>query len=87
MRVYDYISTIGSLTLLLKRISIHFLESIYNSILVIVNTLLKYIYLELYREVSTIEDLVYIFNKVVITRHDILDRIILNRDKLFTLQF
>ena len=42
-------------------------------------------YLELYREVSTIEDLVYIFNKVVIARYEILDRIILDRDKLFIL--
>ena len=59
----------------------------YNSILVIVDMLSKYAYLELYREVSTVEDLVYIFNKVMITRYSILDRIILDRDKLFTSQF
>ena len=56
---------------------------IYNSILVIMNTLTKYIYMELYKEASTIEDLVYIFNKVVIVRYRILDKIILDRDKLF----
>ena len=40
---------------------------IYNSILVIVDMLTKYAYLELYKEVFTIEDLVYIFNKIMIT--------------------
>ena len=62
-------------------------STIYDSILVIINTLIKYAYLELYKEVSTIEDLVYIFNKIVITQYGIPDRIILDRDKLFTSQF
>ena len=61
--------------------------TIYNSILVIVNTLIKYTYLKLYKEASTAEDLIYIFNKIVIAQHGILDKIILDRDKLFTLQF
>ena len=47
--------------------------------------LTKYTYLELYKEVFTIEDLAYIFNKIVITRYKILDKIVLNRDKLFIL--
>ena len=47
--------------------------------------LTKYIYLELYKEASTIEDLVYIFNKIMIAQHRILDKIVLDRDKLFTL--
>ena len=51
----------------------------------IMNTLTKYTYLELYKEASTIEDLAYIFNKILIARHGILDKIILDRDKLFTL--
>ena len=38
----------------------------YDSILVIVNMLTKYAYLELYKEVFIIKDLVYIFNKIVI---------------------
>ena len=53
----------------------------------IVNTLTKYTYLELYKEVFITEDLVYIFNKIVIARHRILDKIVLDQDKLFTLQF
>ena len=51
---------------------------VYNSILVIVDSLTKFIYLEPYKEVSTIEDLVYIFNKVVIIRHSILDKLMSN---------
>ena len=51
---------------------------VYDSILVIVDSLTKFIYLELYREASTIEDLVYIFNKVVIIRHSILDKLMLD---------
>ena len=49
------------------------------------NILTKYIYLELYREASIVEDLAYIFNKVVIVRYRILNKIVLNRDKLFIL--
>ena len=53
----------------------------------IVDTLIKYIYLKLYKKVSTVVDLVYIFSKIVITRYDIPDKIVSNRDKLFILQF
>ena len=56
----------------------------YDSILVIMDTLTKYAYLEPYKEASTTEDLAYIFNKIVIIWHGILDKIVLNRDKLFT---
>ena len=59
----------------------------YNSILVIVDTLTKYAYLEPYKEASTTEDLAYIFNKIVIARHGIPDKIVSDRDKLFTSQF
>ena len=45
---------------------------------------MKFIYLKLYKETSTIEDLVYIFNKVMIIRHGILDKLMSNQDKLFT---
>ena len=59
----------------------------YDSILVIVDSLTKFAYLEPYKEASTAEDLAYIFNKVVIARHGIPDRLVLDRDKLFTSQF
>jgi hypothetical protein len=38
----------------------------YNSILIFIEVLIKYIYLELYKESSIVEDLVYIFYKVII---------------------
>ena len=47
--------------------------------------LTKYIYLKLYKKVFIVEDLIYIFNKVVIVRYKILNKIILNKDKLFIL--
>ena len=50
----------------------------YNSILVIMNILTKYAYLELYKEAFTVEDLAYIFNKIVIARHGIPDKIVLD---------
>ena len=46
--------------------------------------LIKYTYLELYKKAFIAEDLVYIFNKIVITRYRIPDKIVLDRDKLFT---
>jgi hypothetical protein len=56
----------------------------YNSILVINDRLTKYVYLELYLEVLNVEDLVYTFLKVVIVRYEIPNKLISNRDKLFT---
>ena len=61
------------------------MSATYNSILVIINILTKYTYLKLYKKASITKDLVYIFNKIVIVRYRILDKIVLNRDKLFTL--
>ena len=55
----------------------------YDSILVIVDTLTKYAYLKLYKEAFIAEDLAYIFNKIVIARHGISDKIVSDRDKLF----
>jgi hypothetical protein len=38
---------------------------VYNSILIINDTLIKYIYLILYKELLTVEDLVYIITRIV----------------------
>ena len=53
----------------------------------IIDILTKYTYLELYKEVFITEDLVYIFNKIVIAQYGILDKIVSDQDKLFTSQF
>ena len=42
------------------------------------NTLTKYTYLELYKEAFTVKDLIYIFNKIIIAQHEILDKIVLD---------
>ena len=44
----------------------------------IVDILIKYAYLELYKEVFITKDLVYIFNKIVIAQYKILDKIVLD---------
>ena len=56
-------------------------------ILVVINRLIKYIYFILYLEVLLVEDLAYIFLKYIISNYSLLEEIILDRDKLFTLKF
>jgi hypothetical protein len=59
----------------------------YNSILIVTDRLIKYAHFIPYKEGSTAEELVYIFNRNVITNHGIPEEIINNRDKLFTSNF
>jgi hypothetical protein len=59
----------------------------YDSILVIVDRLTKYAYFVPYQEKSTAEDLAYIFAKEVVANHGRPQRIISDRDKLFTSKF
>jgi hypothetical protein len=59
----------------------------YNLILVITNRLIKYAYFIPYKENLTVEELVYIFNRNIITNYEILKEIISNRDKLFISNF
>ena len=59
----------------------------YDSILVIVDKLTKYVHLEPFKEVATAEELAYTFVKRIVAQHGTLDQIISDRDKLFTSQF
>jgi antitoxin component of RelBE/YafQ-DinJ toxin-antitoxin module len=59
----------------------------YNSILIVTDRLTKYAYFILYKKGLTVEELVYTFNRNVITNYRIPEEIISNRDKLFTLNF
>ena len=59
----------------------------YNSILTIVNQLIKEVYFVLYKKVSNAEELVYIFLRNITALQDLSDEIISDRDKLFTLNF
>ena len=53
----------------------------------IVYRLMKYIYIILYKESSTVEDLVQVLLKTVFIYYRVLDEIILDRDKLFISKF
>jgi hypothetical protein len=57
----------------------------YDFILVITDRLIKYTYIILYLEASTVEDLAYTFLKVIITNYSALEEIISDRDKFFIL--
>jgi hypothetical protein len=47
--------------------------------------LTKYIYIILYLEASMVEDLAYVFLRVIVVNYSALEEIILDRDKLFIL--
>jgi hypothetical protein len=59
----------------------------YDSILVIINRLTKYIYIILYLEASMAEDFVYAFLRVVVANHSIPEKMILDKDKFFISRF
>ena len=59
----------------------------YNSILVITDRLIKYVYFINYIEVLNAEDLIYTFLRMMFANHDILTKIISDWDKLFIFKF
>jgi hypothetical protein len=60
---------------------------IYDSILIVINQLIKYAYFIFYKEGLTVEELIYIFNRNIIINYGILEEVISNRDKLFISNF
>jgi hypothetical protein len=57
----------------------------YDFILVVTDRLTKYTYIILYLEVNTVEDLAYMFLRVVVTNYSALEKIISDKNKLFIL--
>jgi hypothetical protein len=57
----------------------------YNSILVVTDRLTKYTYIILYLKASIIEDLAYIFLRVVVANYSALEEMISDKNKLFIL--
>jgi hypothetical protein len=57
----------------------------YDSILVIIDRLIKYTYIILYLEANIIEDLAYMFLRIVIVNHNILEEMISDKNKFFIL--
>ena len=70
--------------LLLKKI---LTKVIYDLILTIVNWLIKKVRFLPYKEALNAKELTYIFLQNVITLYELSDKIISDRDKLFTLNF
>ena len=60
---------------------------VYNSILVIIDRLIKYIYFILYMKSSILEDLVYAFLRIIVLVYNMPKEIILDKDKLFISKF
>jgi hypothetical protein len=57
----------------------------YDFILVIINRLTKYTYIILYLKASIVEDLAYIFLRVIIANYNALEEIISDKNKFFIL--
>jgi hypothetical protein len=57
----------------------------YNSILVIIDRLIKYTYIIPYLKANIVEDLVYAFLRIVVANYSILEEIISDKDKFFIL--
>ena len=63
------------------------IEVIYDSILIIINRLIKYEYFLSYKKATFAKDLIYIFFKTIVVNHELLNEIISNKDKLFISKF
>ena len=59
----------------------------YNFILMITDRLIKYKYFLSYKKVTFAENLTYTFLRMIVANHELSDKIISNRDKLFILKF
>jgi len=59
----------------------------FNSILIIVNRLIKYMMFISFRETATASVLMYIILQELISNHRLSKKFIINRDKLFTSKF
>jgi hypothetical protein len=57
----------------------------YDSILVIINRLTKYIYIILYLKANIAEDLAYIFLRIIVANYNALEEMISDRNKFFIL--
>jgi hypothetical protein len=55
----------------------------YDSILVIINRLTKYIYIILYLKANIIEDLVYAFLRIIVANYSALEKMISDKNKFF----
>ena len=60
---------------------------VYNSILVELYRLTKYAYFLPYKETTMVGDILYIFMRLIVANYGLLEEVISDKDKLFTLHF
>jgi hypothetical protein len=63
------------------------IKVVFDSILIVIDRLIKYGYFILYKESLLVEKLAYAFNKHIIGNYEISKEIINDRNKLFTSRF
>ena len=63
------------------------IKTLYDSIFVIVDKLTKFSYFVLYKKGNTAEKMAYTFFRIVVSSYGLPERIITNRNKLFTSKF
>jgi hypothetical protein len=59
----------------------------YNSVFVIIDKLIKYKYFILYKEVSSSEELIYAFSRIIVANYRLPDEIVLDRGITFAFKF
>ncbi len=95
---YDEVTWIDVLSRSWKSITMNFITKLssskdsawgvqFNSILMIVNRLIKYTMFISFKKTVTAPVLVYIILQELISNHELLKEFIINRDKLFTSKF
>ncbi len=62
-------------------------RTMYDSILIVTDRLIKYEYFLSYKKATFAEDLTYTFLRMIVANHELSDEIISNKDKLFTSKF
>ena len=62
-------------------------KTIYDFILIITNRLIKYEYFLSYKKATFAENLIYTFLRTIVINHELSNKIISNKDKLFTSKF
>ncbi len=97
-RLYELLKSLSTSDHAWKSIALNFIiklskskekviKTMYNSILMITDRLIKYEYFLSYKKATFAEDLTYTFLRMIVANHELSDEIISNRDKLFTLKF
>ena len=95
---YELLKSLNTLNRAWKSITLNFIikllkfkkriiETIYDSILIIINRLIKYKYFLSYKKTTFAKDLIYTFLKTIVVNYKLLNEIISNRNKLFTSKF